>query len=475
MRNTRLVMGGFLLIALFFINGCGKTKEPVELLSFHAFHPDYNREDIAVYVDWRNQSEQKKIDGVILEIVCNEDYNQTFQCYLLEPEEVLPDAHNQENIIMLNQSELPEFEIYSLTASILQVNFTDGSIWESDERSTPLLAKVDGDKGDGLFPVRLNESLFFEGYENPDISDPIYFQADWTNASKEESILAVDYQITAKTSDGSIIFDEEGNDRLYISEYYKDASDWIPPGQNNDIVTHKIYNYEFVKACRSEGAAIYEITISRVVDSKGIVWENPDQDDKIISVSCGKKGYAFGRDVSNASVAELTGLIAERDEQYGLNLEEPQVFIKEQDYCVLRYENVDIRVELSDTNEVLPDKVAFLFYSTYSQEDFESYVQSCLDQICALRLCICPAVLTDRPYEELMEMLKGYNEDHDTYLDCNDLPGGVFGQVINLLDVNSNVMHCTIIEVGRDLYDPFENLIWVRENPWMDNLSEGIE
>lgn len=30
----------------------------------------------------------------------------------------------------------------------------------------------------------------------------------------------------------------------------------------------------------------------------------------------------------------------------------------------------------------------------------------------------------------------------------------------------------TLIEVGKDLYDPFENKIWVRENPWMDNQSE---
>lgn len=424
MRTIRLVAGGFLLIALFFISGCGKIKEPVELLSFHAFHPNDNGEDLVLYVDWRNQSEQKKIDGVILELVCNEDYDQTFKCYLLEPEMVLPDEHNQKTILILRQEELPDLKIHSLTASILQVNFTDGSIWESHKRSDSLLAEVDGNKGEGPFPVRLNESLFFEGYENPGMANPIYFQVDWTNTSKEESILAVDYKITARTSDGSIISDEEGKGSTSVSEFYEDVSDQIQSGRDNDIVTHYIFNYEFVKACREKGAAMYEVTISRVVDSKGIVWENPDQDDKIISVLCGKKGYAFRKEISNKSVAELTGRIAERAGQYGLSLGDPQVFIKEQNYCVLRYENVDIRVELSDTDEVLPDKVAFLFYSTYSQGDMESYVRFCLDQISALRLCICPAVLTDRPYEEFMEMLNGYNENHDTYLDCTDLSGG---------------------------------------------------
>ena len=96
----------------------------------------------------------------------------------------------------------------------------------------------------------------------------------------------------------------------------------------------------------------------------------------------------------------------------------------------------------------------------------EEYVQSCLDQICKLRLCICPAVLYDRPYEELMETLKEYNEDHERYLSCEDPDDGVFGRVVNILDVNNNVINCTVIGVGEDLHGLPEDLFWVRENPW---------
>lgn len=469
MKFVRILIRGFLLLVLLFcINGCGKTKEPVELLNFRAFHPDSKWEDIVVYVDWVNQSEEKKIDGVILQIVCNEDDDQTFQCVLLEPEAVLPDTHNQKNMIMLQQAELPDLELHSLTASVLQVNFTDGSVWKSNGETLSVTARVDGDRGTGTFPVRLNEALFFEGYENPGMVNPIYFQVDWTNISRQESVLAVEYEITAKTSDGSIISDEKGRDGLSVSEYYEDASKWILPELDNNVVTHYIFDYDFVKACREKGAAIYEIAICRVIDSKGIVWENPDPDDKIISVVCGKKGYAFKTESTNESVAELIKRIADRAEQYELSLEDPLVYIRKQAYCVLRYENVDIRVELSDMNETIPDKVAFIFYSRRPEDDFEGYVQSCLEKISALRLCICPAVLFDRPCEEFMEMLEEYNENPDTYLNCDDWTSGVFGQVVNLLDVNGNVMNCTVIEIGRDLYDPFREMVWVRENPWMD-------
>lgn len=467
MRNVRIWVWGILLIAMFCVNGCGKAEEPVEILTFHAFHPKYGEREIGIYIDWQNKSEQKNIDGMILEITCNEDLEQTFQCYLLEPEEVLPEAHNQNNIITMPLEDSPDLAVYSLTVSIVQVNYSDGSIWQDDRGSSSFAIEVDGEKGVGVFPARINEAVFFESSAEANPIDPIYFQVDWTNDSKEANIIAVDYQITAKTSDGAVISTQEGENTIYISEYYANVSEWILPELNNKIVTHHIWDYDFQKAVRENGAAVFEIAVCRVVDSQGIVWDNPNKEDKITAVLCGKKGYPFQREISNESVQELIKRIADRAEQYKLDLEEPKVFISEQNYCVLRYENVDIRVELSDTNEVLPDKVAFVYYSKQQLDDMENYVRSCLDQICALRLCICPAVLYDRPYEELMETLEEYNGDHDKYLDCKDPFYGVFGQVINILDEQSEVINCTVIGVGKRLNGLPENFFWVRENPWV--------
>lgn len=289
---------------------------------------------------------------------------------------------------------------------------------------------------------------------------------DWINISDEASILAVDYQITAKTVDGTIFSTEDGENEIYISEYYGDTLKWISPGSHNENVTHSVYNFELQQAIRENDIAIYEITISRVVDSQGIVWENSNKENQIKTVLFGKKGYAFQNDISNESVQELINRIKGRAGEYELDLEKPEVFISEQSYCVLRYEDVDIRIELSDINEVLPDKVIFVYYSKQENENMEEYVQSCLDQICKLRLCICPAVLYDRPYEELMETLKEYNEDHERYLSCEDPDDGVFGRVVNILDVNNNVINCTVIGVGEDLHGLPEDLFWVRENPW---------
>lgn len=469
MKNVRIWFWGVLLLAMFCLNGCGKTKAPVEILTFHAFHPNYGEREIGIYIDWQNKSEQKNIDGMILEFVCDGDYEQTFQCYLLEPVEVLPEAHNQKNIIMMPLLESPELEVHSLEVSIVQVNYTDGSVWECERQLPPFVVEVDGEKGKGVFPARLNEAVFFESYAGASETNPVYFQVDWTNISDEASILAVDYQITAKTSDGTIISTEDGENGIQISEYYEDNSKWTASGLHNVIVTHSIYDYGLKQAIQESDVAIYEISISRAVDSQGVVWENSNKENQIVAVLCGKKGYAFQNDISNESVQELINRIADRSEEYGLDLEKPKVFICEQNYCMLRYEDVDIRVELSDTNEVLPDKVAFVYYSKQQLENLEEYVQSCLDQICALRLCICPAVLYDRPYEELMETLKEYNEDHERYLNCEDPFYGVFGKVINIQDVHSDVINCTVIGVGKDLYGLPDDLFWVRENPWIES------
>lgn len=151
-----------LLFAVFCLSGCGETKAPVEIPTFRAFHLEHDEREIGIYVDWQNKSEQKSIDGIILELVCDEDYEQAFQYYLLESVVVLPEAHNQKNIIIMPSQELTDLEVYSLEISILQVNYTDGSIWESDRQLPSLIVEVDEDKGDGVFPARLNEAVFLK-------------------------------------------------------------------------------------------------------------------------------------------------------------------------------------------------------------------------------------------------------------------------------------------------------------------------
>ncbi len=465
MERKEFIFAGLMLGIMICLSGCGRGKDPVELLSFRAAFPAYDRGDIALYIDLRNQDKQRSVDGVCLEMVCNEN-GPVFQCWLMEPEGILPAMHNRRTMIMLEQGELPEMEIHSLTASLRQVNFTDGSTWTKEEKTFPLTAEINGEKGTGVFPVRLNETVFFEDSAEPGMLDPIRFQIDWTNLSEESSILSVVYQIKARTAAGSVILVGEEAE-LYISECYADQLEWIAPGMNNKVVTHSVFDYEFMKTWREKGAAIYEIAVTRVVDSTGTVWENPYPGEKIESILCGKKGYAFQEVCSNESVLELTDYIAERAKQYGINMGEPQVFVNERNYCILRYDNTDIRVELSDAGEVLQEKVACVYYSRPQYDDMENYVQSVLDQVNVLRLCLCPAVLRQEPYEGLLERLERYNEDSATYLACDDQKEGVFGQVISILDADGNEIHCTVVGMGKGLCDLPESLFWVRgENPW---------
>lgn len=160
--------------------------------------------------------------------------------------------HNRRTMIMLEQGELPETEIHSLTASLRQVNFTDGTTWTKEEKMFPLTAEMNGEKGTGVFPVRLNETVFFEDSAEPGMLDPIRFQIDWTNLSEESSILSVVYQIKARTAAGSVILVGEEAE-LYISECYADQLEWIAPGMNNKVVTHSVFDYEFMKTWRRKG------------------------------------------------------------------------------------------------------------------------------------------------------------------------------------------------------------------------------
>ena len=315
---------------------------------------------------------------------------------------IRPGLWNNAPLFFLYTYEIPQQDAKALSITVSEVCFTDGSKWESSGREQPILVEVDGHKGEGEFPARLNSACLYEDKENSPSHQSVKLQVDWTNTSETNSIIDVMYKLTGKSI--------EGNDTVYFSSHFY-PDEWVPT--SSDYNKNDILNWSALSMLQESDSLIYELSIWRVVDSKGIVWENPDSDGAIKVVMRGKKGFAFDGDSSNASVQELIGRIAEEAGRQGLDLGLPEVSVKEQDYCLLRYADVDVRVELSKNNEVYPHNVRLACYLPPSDMEPELYLQELEEKMESLRICMCAAVLTDLPYTEIIEKVDQYNHDHD--------------------------------------------------------------
>lgn len=460
------------LLPLFLLCGCKEASPPVTLLAFRPFHTDVNSGDIAFYIDWENTSEDGKVDSLILSISCALDSEQTFLVQLQEPNGVEPGSHNGKKVItLIKWYDLSTKEITALDVSIYQVSFTDGSIWKDDGVQTALSVEIDGRKGNGAFPVKLNQAIIFESSANPRIDlDPLNFHVDWTNLSETYSVIGVTYQIKAKTADQVVVPDGHGNMVTYVSRFSEDPDEWVPPSTDNSIYIENITAWSGASAFREGGASIFEVSVCKVIDSNGVVWEIAPEEDPIKVVLDGKKGYSLLEDQPNASVQGLIDRISDEASKCGLELGQPAVSVKNGSYCVLRYDDLDVRVEMSENNEVLTESMSFMLYSVQQYDDESEFFKALNDRLFLLIRCVSAAVLTDLPYSEVVQRLDGYTlEEFEMPFDKIEFDGrlyDIFRSGASMKDEYSNTIICDLFGLGENLYYPPNVLFWVRGSPW---------
>lgn len=438
-----------ILLVLFCTVRCRTASVPARVLAFNAFYKSYDSGDIGFYIDWRNNSRDKTIDSIVLSISGGIDGEEPLKYHIMEPSGVMPGTRNHISLHTIPQYSLPDGKITSLSVSVIKTRFTDGSIWKKEQDSPDITAKIDGKKGYGIFPVRLNEALAY----TPSTSF-MRFQADWTNLSETDSIIGIVYKITAKSPYGTPVTDLNGNDTVYLTDDYAD-SEWIQPGSDNNVVEQYTW-YE------DHSGSIYEISVCKVIGENGAVWINPDENDRILTIVNSKKGYHFSDHSSNTSVQSLVGRISEESSKCGLHMDSPEIFIKDQNYCILRYDGVDIRVELSENNEVLPVKVEFIFYSKIPFTDETNIPKSVSDKMKALRICVCASVLTDLPYEETIQRVKEYNNNEESGIDFSDPSYETIDYIYQHTDKYFSKIYFGIFAAGLELGLPFVDLFWVR-------------
>ena len=475
----RILIYILLLILLILSASCGKKEQleeqkpqedpsPVEITAFRIFGDNMeNPYHKWYYLEWKNTGE-KTIDSISLLISGRfqqsggEPEEQTLTIKILEPDGIHRNQHNRNRIQQLDS--LMENEQYTLQAT--EISYTDGTVFTVEQICPPIETTMWDERGEGEMPVRLNEACFWMSSAN---ADRIDYQIDWTNRSSNKEILGVIYRIVPKDTWGNPLKNDEGEDMLFY-ETSISMDDCIGPGQDNRAYEGSLslwFNHGL------EQARMLDLSIARAIDATGAVWENPQADRTVTCILSGKKGYAFDGGEEYPAVMALAEQIDAQLSEYGLSFSSPEIYVKPQKYCVLRYPDLDVRAELTEENNISPEKVGFALYSPHPNGDQEK-IRAILDQTSELRLAIIPSVLTEIPRDKAVAQISDYNENDLGYIDFDDQTYDTFEEIANIYAADGSVLVVTFAAFGRDLYNPTNDLIWAKEPAYEEYRNQTV-
>ena len=449
------------------VSAAAAAKEglPAVIDAFHIYSTEMDSPGAGqFFVEWTSFSEEKTIESIYLSVTgdfaerTGEDADQnpgeiTFR--FMVPDGAKPGDHSVHTEKFDGFAEDTEY-----TAEITRICFTDGRILEGERLSNSVTAAMWGSRGEGEFPARLNEASFWRESEG---ATKVDFQADWTNLSENTEIRGVIYRIAAFLPDGSPVTSENGEEAVLYYSSWEDIP--VLPGQRNQNGGGRLYEYDHSWL---QGSSIFEISIARVIDRTGTVWDAPEGKRTASCILTGRKGYVFEDIEGYPAVRTFVQNLAESFSKNSLNYDNPDVFIREHEYCVLCYPDLDIRVELTAENEISPDKVSFIWYGSFPDPEGVDIILG------KIRLAVYPVVLAEIDPAEAVEKITAFNTNQRSYIDFTDQRYDTFEDGGRILDAYGYPVLMMVEAAGKDLYYPSDFFLWAKGYPYERSYEPSV-
>lgn len=449
----RLINACLLIMMIQFPVSCA-SRDPVELVTFSIYGNQFtNIYEFLMHVDFINRTADKTVEQAELTVkgIFRNNEEETETAFrLFETEGVQSDEHNHEHE---HQTDVfKDNETY--TAYISKAYFTDGSVWENTDQSGKISASVWGANTNESSPLRLLEANFYRQYEG---ASDIEFNIDYINTSADSAIKAAVFEIVPKTADGSVCQKTDGTDHIIFYPVIPDVS--VAPGSDN---SQYHYTIPFRGTADLSSAVIFEIRAIRTVTEDGRIYSSSEAE-PLRCVMLGKKGYDFSTKCNLKSVNRLIKDLKQRFNDYGMDEGDPLVYIRDHEYCVLRYKDADIRAELDESNELKTDAVSFS--ACFSRDDYldlektETSTQM-IDNL--FRIIFC-TVLDEAPYDQMLAAVNDYLENDSSYIVLNDQSLYVTEDGGLIYGENSELLINIIAGTGSGLtYDPSIKMLWAK-------------
>ncbi|MBO4819436.1 MAG: hypothetical protein J5528_04780 [Firmicutes bacterium] len=441
-----------LLILLLLFSGCGSSSGPVKLKDFSFYNSEflYEKKVAKMYVSFTNKEKKMEIESLELTIKGKfggkNEGEDSIRYRIALPYSLAP---GDDWSFVYDIDGLLLNEKYKVSVS--KVSFSNGTVWTSGKNPSAVTASVDGKKGKGM-PASLEECNYYEQRSNSWYRD---LNVLWLNTG-DKPLRGVVYEIVAYDADGNQTTDRSGNkESLYFSSF---DSQLTMPGDKQSAyhvsMTSKYYLLE--------DSSYIDVRIVKAIAEDGTVYTS--KGDTLTAYFGSKKAYDFGN-AKNKAVTKLGDSIRKAVRKEGIIVSKPLIYIREGDFAVLRFENFDVRVELTEKGKVSPYNVSIVSFATkdeymanVNEEGIYIWEQS-------LAKAILPKVLTKIKEKEIQAKLDEYYHNDKWYVDFEDTSYDTFDSVSVIFSEDGDRLICSVFSVGRDFdYYPLNDMFWAYDS-----------
>lgn len=341
-----------ILIASSVLFGVPFKFKPVRIdnLKMFTIGMDEERSKAYLSISWTNTSFAKSIDYLEVTITgeSNDGQDNSATIRVSDGEAVTSRSSNYEKVFGLPiNSARGNYKVH-----LKKVAYSDGGVWAPDEKSENYQITLNQEKQNIELPVYIGRAVA--------LYDPYSFQTEfellWETANENINIVTAVIEAKCLNGIGAVVSDIEGDTSQYHIITNADyESDTLYPIDLWGKSTGNIHLGENTGKIRT-----IQLKLIKVIDQDGNVYVSNDEPEVALDIS-GKVGYLFNDSTDNKS---LNSLIERMESNFALEelpYTKPLIHIGD-DYALLRYSDVDIRVELDEKHEVKDGEISLAKY-----------------------------------------------------------------------------------------------------------------
>jgi hypothetical protein len=459
-KYSKFILAAFLLFVAIISSGCGASG-PVQIQDISLYDANYGNEksNTMLYLSWKNEAKGMTADS--LELVIKGSFGgesegqESIRYRISLPEGIAPGEESSSVYEVPGLLTKGKYKI-----SVSRVSFTDGTVWNSGKNPSAKSASVDGRKGKGM-PASLEEMNYYEQR-----ADSFYRDMNvlWINKG-DKPLRGVVYEVLAYDAEGNRTSGYNAEPENVYIPVYEEVS--VMPGEAQDTY-HISLNSKYYLFKESR---YIELRIVKAIAEDGTVYTAAG--DTLKAYFGSKKAYNFGNE-KNSAVKKLGNKVTAALKKYGIKKSKPLIYVREGDFAILRYDDIDIRVELTKKGKLSPYMVSFVTF--YTRGAFIDQIEEGVSvRDMNVAKAILPCVLTKMKKKEILEKVDEFYHNDRSYIDFSDHSYDTFDDFSTIFSEDGVILICEVLGVGVDFdYYPLNSMFWAYDSIYESERSMTV-
>jgi hypothetical protein len=213
------------------------------------------------------------------------------------------------------------------------------------------------------FPLAIEEMSIAGDADNKNLTVSLLIR----NRTDVSKLVYAEYSVALLDEFGSVIVSKDGESAIVFRELLEDG---IYTSTKDAKAELKFYLWSHYDEDAYREAFLVRVWPSKTVDDAGEVWTDEKGVGALTGTNSGRKEYSFtDATVAAPVVTEFASAFGVYLEQEGESSGTYQFFELPEEYCVLRYESMDIKLFYASSEDILSRRFQLAFYSSMPDPD----------------------------------------------------------------------------------------------------------